>query len=271
MRVLSAGDVNGDGYGDLLVGGANVAELLPRRPHRREHDARGDAAAAGRHALDARWPIGNGDFNGDGHPDAVISGLNGGLLYDGDGQTLIAHPEVALPEKALGGLAGDFNGDGFADPGLLRDHDRTAPMDRHTSFQAIAGEYFYQGVGDVNGDGFSDVLSTVAAIVGCGKKVTGCTSAGKPPAPRPPARPSCPCWSPGISTARFRCYRYPPKRWARSGNAARKADWILAHLNCPERLYSNTIGSTTGIQATHRVTSPCFLPFGIWPCGRQHC
>jgi hypothetical protein len=187
MRVLSAGDVNGDGYGDLLVGGANVAELFlggPTGVSTTPVEMLAPPTPAGV-APDARWPIGNGDFNGDGHPDAVISGLSGGLLYDGDGQTLVAHPEVPLPE-GFGALAGDFNGDGFADLAsyAIMTGGPNGPI---TSFQAIAGEYFYQGVGDVNGDGFSDVLSTVAAVVGVeeGDRVyfggqTACTSTACP-------------------------------------------------------------------------------------------
>ena len=114
MRVLSAGDVNGDGYGDLLVGGDNVAELFLGGPTGVSTTPVEMLAPPPAATLDARWPIGNADFNGDGHPDALISGLNGMLLYDGDGQTLVAHPEVPL-EGAFGGLAGDVNGDGFAD------------------------------------------------------------------------------------------------------------------------------------------------------------
>jgi len=164
MRVLSAGDVNGDGYGDLLVGGTSVAELFL-----------GGAGGVNTTPVEtlppppaampsAMWPIGNGDFNGDGRPDAIVSGVNGGLLYEGDGHTLIPHPEVPLP-SGFGGLAGDFNGDGFAD--LAASAIMTGgPAGPTTPFQAVAGEYFYQGVGDVNGDGFSDVLSTVSSLVG---------------------------------------------------------------------------------------------------------
>jgi len=181
MRVLGAGDVNGDGYGDLLVGGGSVAELFLGGPTGVSTTPVEMLAPPAATTPDAEWPIGNGDFNGDGHPDAVISGLNGGLLYDGDGQTLIAHPEVPLP-NAFGGLAGDFNGDGFAD--LASSAIMTGgPSGPTTSFQAIAGERFYLGVGDVNGDGFSDVLSTVSSLVGVLETQrlyfgaqTGCTS-----------------------------------------------------------------------------------------------
>jgi len=164
MRVLSAGDVNGDGYGDLLVGGANFAELFLGGPTGVDTTPLEMLAPPPAATPDARWPIGNADFNGDGHPDALISGLNGMLLYDGDGQTLVAHPEIPL-EGAFGALAGDVNGDGFADyasGGVFIG----GPNGPTTLFEILAGQSFYQGVGDVNGDGFSDVLNSVSAIVG---------------------------------------------------------------------------------------------------------
>jgi hypothetical protein len=185
MRVLGAGDVNGDGYGDLLVGGANVAELFLGGPTGVGTTPSEMLAPPAATPPDARWPIGNGDFNGDGHPDAIISGQNGGLLYDGDGQTLIAHPEVPLPE-GFGALAGDFNGDGFADlaAGGITIGGPGGPT---TGFQAIAGIYFYQGVGDVNGDGFSDALGTVSSLFGVREAEriyfggqTGCTATDCP-------------------------------------------------------------------------------------------
>ncbi len=165
MRVLSAGDVNGDGYGDLLVGGGNVAALFLGGPTGVSTTPVEMLAPPTATTPDARWPIGNADFNGDGHPDAVISGLNGGLLYDGDGQTLIAQAQVPVFFNAFGGVAGDFNGDGFADLASF-DIMTGGPNGPTTDFQGIAGEDFYQGVGDVNGDGFSDVLTMVSSLVG---------------------------------------------------------------------------------------------------------
>jgi hypothetical protein len=167
MRVLSAGDVNSDGYGDLLVGGGAFAGLFLGGPTGVSTTPAqmlappSDPLAA----PDARNPIGNGDFNGDGHPDAVIIGLNGGLLYESDGQTLVAHPGVNSLAFHFGGLAGDFNGDGFADLALdaITIGGPSGPI---TGFQALAGEYFYQGVGDVNGDGFSDALAMISSLVG---------------------------------------------------------------------------------------------------------
>ena len=167
MRVVSAGDVDGDGYGDLLVGGGAFAQLfLGSASGVQTTPAQNlpSATPASGTAPDARWPIGGADFNGDGFPDAVIDGTQGSLLYQGDGQTLVARPDIAAP-AGFGALAGDFNGDGFAD---LANYAVTTggPAGPVTSFQAIAGEYAYQGVGDTNRDGRSDVLYMVSSLVG---------------------------------------------------------------------------------------------------------
>ncbi len=170
MRVLSAGDVNGDGYGDLLVGGRDFAALylgsatgVNPTPVAQLPSAPAGSGAA----VDARWPIGGGDFDGDRFPDAVIAGLDGAMLYDGNGQTLVApSPPVTFSAPSFGALAGDFNGDGLVDLATTGAINIGGPQGPVTPFQAIAGAYFYQGVGDVNGDGFSDVLAMISSLFG---------------------------------------------------------------------------------------------------------
>jgi hypothetical protein len=159
-RVLGAGDVNGDGYGDLLVGGANVAELFLGGPTGVSTTPAELLAPPAATTPDAHLPIGNADFNGDGFPDAIISGL----FYEGDGRTLVAHPEISVA-SGFGALAGDVNGDGFADLAVYAVYSG-GPNGPTTTFEVLAGQYFYQGVGDVNGDGFSDVLNMVSSVVG---------------------------------------------------------------------------------------------------------
>jgi hypothetical protein len=163
MRVVSAGDVNGDGYGDLLVGGRQ-AQLFLGGPQGLSTTPALTLPAAASTTPDARWPMGGADFNGDGFPDAVISGINGPALYDGNGQTLVAHPNVPFP-SSFGAVAGDFNGDGFADVAIyaIQVGGTDGPVNL---FQAIANAYHYQGVGDVNGDGFSDALVMVSSMFG---------------------------------------------------------------------------------------------------------
>jgi hypothetical protein len=170
MRVLSAGDVNGDGYGDLLVGGGAFAALhlgsatgVNPTPIAQLPSAPAGSGAA----VDARWPIGGGDFNGDHFPDAVISGLDGAMLYEGNGQTLVAtSPPVNFSSPGFGTLAGDFNGDGLVDLAMTGVVNIGGPQGPITPFQAVAGAFFYQGVGDVNGDGFSDVLAMISSLFG---------------------------------------------------------------------------------------------------------
>ncbi len=163
MRVVTAGDVNGDGYADLLVGGGALAQLFLGGPNGVSTTPSADVLTAGT-PPDARWPIGGADFTGDGFVDAIIAGLNGGAFYEGNGQDLVAAPSITLSPTGFAALAGDFNGDGIGDYASYAIW--TGGPAGPTFFQSFAGESFYQGVGDVNGDGFSDSLAQISSLVG---------------------------------------------------------------------------------------------------------
>ena len=139
ISVSGAGDVNGDGYADLIVG------------------AHGDDP--------------NGSLSGSAR---VFSGLNGSILYtfNGDG----AGDQFG---KAVSG-AGDVNGDGYADliVGAFLDDNAVisgAPGDSGSArvFSGVDGSILYtfngdvrydhlgrsvSGAGDVNGDGYADLI-----------------------------------------------------------------------------------------------------------------
>jgi len=163
MRVVSAGDVNGDGYADLLVGGGAAAQLFLGGPGGISTTPSPDVLTAGT-PPDARWPAGGADFTGDGFPDAIIAGLDGTAFYQGNGEDLVAAPSVVIPQTGIGALAGDFNGDGIGDYANYAVW--TGGPAGPAFFQSFAGEYFYQGVDDVNGDGYSDVLTMISSLVG---------------------------------------------------------------------------------------------------------
>ena len=135
-----AGDVNGDGYADIIVGtqfndagGTNAgrAYVLYGGPHA---DLTADLVMTGE-APDDRFGIsssGAGDFNGDGYDDVIV-----GAHYNDAG-------------GSLAGRAYLF----FGGPGA----DAVADL---TLTGLAAGDYFgasVSGAGDVNGDGFADVI-----------------------------------------------------------------------------------------------------------------
>ena len=201
--VSSAGDVNRDGFADVIVGtggqddgrafvfsGQNASVLFALSSPHEQFDGRFGESVSGA-----------GDVNGDGYPDLLVgahaefpgksprqagraylfSGKNGRLLF-----------ELASPnEEAMGNFgrslagAGDVNQDGFADVivgALLEDPGKSAEdvgrayvfsgHDGHVLFalgslEEVAAGYFGWSVsaaGDINQDGFADVA--VGAIGG---------------------------------------------------------------------------------------------------------
>ncbi len=195
-RVESAGDVNGDGYADVIVSDSVDA-----------HTAAGHAyvyygAAAGLSpspALVLSGPAGSnfghsvdgaGDVNGDGYGDVIVGapGLNGGngqvYLYLGGAAGLASSPAVTIDCPGANGgscrvaSAGDVNGDGYADivagvevlngsvgqgyvylgsaAGLA-----SSPAVTLVGPETNVGDAFGRWVataGDLNGDGYADVV-----------------------------------------------------------------------------------------------------------------
>jgi flavodoxin len=216
FSVAGAGDVNGDGYADVIIGGwrydagetdegaafifhgsaAGIADATPATAHTRlESDQAG--------AEMGEYVAGAGDVNGDGYDDVIV----GALYYDAgetdEGAAFIFHGSATgiangTPATAqtrlesdqasaemganLGG-AGDVNGDGYDDVIVgawqydAGETDEGAAFIFHGSATGIAngtpatartrftGEQAgaqmgisVAGAGDVNGDGFADVV-----------------------------------------------------------------------------------------------------------------
>ncbi len=189
-RVFNAGDVNGDGYGDILVstsrslqravvyrGGSRGLEPVP--------------LTTLTYSFDVPWrdtlATAVGDVNADGYADVVLSAVRatGGqiFLFPGSNVGLSATPSAVIDSPAGSTLwgevvsgAGDVNGDGFADV-LVGSHwgSRTAAT-MHLFLGGRAGLTATSAIrligfdgtdqfsscasaGDFNGDGYADVFA----------------------------------------------------------------------------------------------------------------
>ncbi len=190
LQVAGAGDVNADGYGDLILGAFNDSKgeaagavylIFGREAGFGPIDLAGLAAAdgikiAGGAAGDAAGigAAGAGDVNGDGFDDLVV----GAFLADGGGVDsgaayVVFGRTTGLADVDLANLAA---ADGFRlDGGSDYDH----------AGASVAG------AGDLNGDGFGDLLvgapdgGTNGGNAGAAYVVFGTPIAGGPP-PGPP-------------------------------------------------------------------------------------
>ena len=196
--VSGVGDVNGDGYDDLLVGaiGQEAAYLVYGKPDSTtvdlidinsgdflkfqlddegfsgDWDSQGDDVQInGQSNFIGDSVSGIGDFDGDGVPDLILGGTAVIIVLGGDGTRI----EVE-PGGEVSGV-GDVNGDGRDDvivgggvfgSSVIYGGTSTDPIDRDNlgprGFQ-IEGDGFSNalgdavaGAGDVNGDGFADVI-----------------------------------------------------------------------------------------------------------------
>jgi hypothetical protein len=152
-RVAAAGDVDGDGYADLLVG-----DFQAEDGQGRVHVLLGDPAHPGGRAIKLRGDgpqgfgqtiAGVGDLDGDGRGDVVVGAPRDGsraraYLYYGAttglGRALVlAHPTAG--ETLAGDVAGagDFDGDGFPDF-MVGDREGSAVVFHGGARVAAAGE-----------------------------------------------------------------------------------------------------------------------------------
>jgi len=194
---LSAADINGDGWTDVVVG-PDQADAGSGRVLVYLND-QGSVPASPTQTLSGKDPAGLfgvhaavGDFDGDGYGDVAIS-ANGAevapnlrgkvFLHRGGPGGLESNPIAVLLSGTDGRLgfsiaaAGDVNGDGYADM-LIGTYGADAsyvcyggavpppsgPIDACTRCTKIVGPdggqfgYSVGGAGDVNGDSYADVL-----------------------------------------------------------------------------------------------------------------
>lgn len=141
QTINAAGDVNGDGYDDVVVGSSNKAFI-----YYGENDGLNE---------DPAWSIslnrvamsisGAGDVNGDGYDDIIVSDHYGSDGIQREGRAYVFHGSATAPSKvpdwsfasgipsAFAGKpvlgAGDLNGDGFDDVAIAAYQAATTQVD----------------------------------------------------------------------------------------------------------------------------------------------
>lgn len=193
VAVAGVGDVNGDGYGDIVVGAPGVLPgSIVGKAYVYYGNASGvatspaltmtDPGAANENRF-GRFVAGAGDINGDGYSDVLISAFGASsnhgavYVYYGSAIGLPTLPSLTLNDPANGtndgfgngiATAGDVNGDGYSDVliyggnmAYLYNGSRSG-LSTTAATSVAATSTAVGSAGDVNGDGYSDVVVTTS-------------------------------------------------------------------------------------------------------------
>ena len=171
-ELTPAGDVNGDGYVDLAVSGAEPGETVIVYHGGPQGLTAGKAVNGGgpsfgfaaNLALAARAMSAAGDVNGDGYADLLIGDSARGHLFLGgpSGIDPVEVPDLIMPDGFVLAGGADFDGDAFPDAVATNPFRGTG-----TSFIQVSNDFFFGGafVGDFNGDGLADFASLLPPTV----------------------------------------------------------------------------------------------------------
>ena len=191
--VSGAGDMNGDGFGDLLVGAPfddkdskfdnGSAQVFSGKDGSVLYTFFGDSSGD----FFGYSVSGAGDVNGDGYDEVIVGAFgddNNGNIHSGSAQVFSGFDGTQLyifngdsAGDAFGvsvSGAGDVNGDGYTDVivGATGDNNNGSNAGSARTFSGVDGSILYtfngdsaddwfgfvSGAGDVNGDGYDDVI-----------------------------------------------------------------------------------------------------------------
>jgi hypothetical protein len=180
--VASAGDMNGDGYADFIIGAINVQSNIGRAYLYlgRASGASSNYAATtvlngpgGANGLFGQ-ATNAGDLNGDGYADLAIADRIGHVyVYAGSANGILStqQPITLGGSTAISG-AGDINSDGYADliSGSVVFLGSSAGISTARSVTLTNPDNVAQGaagIGDINGDGYADVATGADGVLDC--------------------------------------------------------------------------------------------------------